>query len=95
MKATSKMKANGIIIHNLKHAQQFLQIQTARWRAYQILAKILRRKRAAIQVVFLRTMVVKATQTVIIIRNTQHQQVFHPSIKMSRLVATMYTSFKR
>ena len=75
------------LIHNLKHGQQFLQIQTARLRAWQIFAKILCRKRAAIQVVFLRMMVAKATEAVIIIWNTRHQQFFHPSIKKSRVVA--------
>ena len=75
----------------MKYAQQFLQIQMACWRVYQILAKILCRKRAAIQVVILRTMVAKVTRTVIIIRNPRHQQFLHPSIEKSRDVAILYS----
>ena len=77
MKATSEKKGNGISvarIHNGKYDPQFPQIQTTRWRAYQILAKKLSPKRAAIQVIFLRTMVEKATRTVIMLGSPRHQQ---------------------
>ena len=55
------------------------------------LAKIMCRKRAAIRVVFLRTMVTKATRTVIIIWNPRHQQFFHPLIEKSRVRAILYS----
>ena len=66
-------------------------VSSSHWRAYQILVKILCQKRAVIQVVFLRTMVAQATQTVIIIRNPRHQQFFHPSIEKSRVVAILHS----
>ena len=40
---------------------------------------------------FLRTMVAKATPTVIIIQNPQHQQHLHPLIEKSRVVAILYS----
>ena len=54
-------------------------------------SEMLCRKRAAIQVIFLRTMFAKAKWTVIIIRNPRHQQFLHPSIEKSRVVAILYS----
>ena len=44
-----------------------------------------------IQVVFLHTMVAKATRTVIIIRNPRCQQFLHPSFEKSKVAAILYS----